>query len=200
MRGGRAIAFLAAALLAGCGSSPKTRYYTLDPVSGTGTNRLAISTPVTVAAVHLPASLDRREMIRQTGQNAVDISEQDRWESPLGGLTRRVLTEDLAAYLPKDMVVLPDSPAPARTGQIVVSITQFAPDAAGRVTLDGSWALLEGGSGKLIMRRSVRFESSAIAQDASSQASAMSALLGQLAEQIAGSLRNRAERPVRRFG
>jgi hypothetical protein len=184
MTSGRAIALLAAALLllAGCGSSPKTHYYTLDPVSGTGGNRLAIAMPVTVAAVHLPASLDRREMIRQTGQNAVDVSEQDRWASPLGGLTRRVLTQDLAAYLPRDMVVLPDSPAPPRTAQIVVSIAQFAPDAAGRVTLEGSWALLEGGSGKLIMRRAVNFKSPATARDASSQASAMSALLGHLAE------------------
>jgi uncharacterized lipoprotein YmbA len=188
MIGGRAIALVAVALLAGCGSSPETHYYTLDPVSGTGNNRVAIATPVTVAAVHLPASLDRREMIRQTGQNAVNISEEDRWVSPLGGLTRRVLTQDLAAYLPKDMVVLPDSPAPPRTAQIVVSIAQFAPDAAGQVTLDGSWALLEGGSGNLIMRRTVRFESPAAARDASGQASAMSALLGQLAEQIAGSL------------
>ena len=190
MRGARAIAVLAVALLAGCGSSPKTHFYTLDPVSDSGTDTLAISRPVTVAAVHLPASLDRREMIRQTGQNAVDISEQDRWESPLGGLTRRVLTEDLAAYLPKDKVILPDSPAPPRTAQIVVSINQFAPDAAGRVTLDGSWSLLEGGSGKLLMSRPVRFESPAAAPDASSQASAMSALLGQLAEQIAASLKN----------
>jgi uncharacterized lipoprotein YmbA len=190
MIGGRMIAVFVVALLTGCGSSPKTHYYTLDPVSGMGTNRLAIATPVTVAAVHLPASLDRREMIRQTGQNAVDISEQDRWESPLGGLTRRVLTEDLAAYLPKDTVILPDSPAPPRTAQIVVSINQFAPDAAGRVTLDGSWSLLEGGSGKLLMSRPVRFESPAAAPDASSQASAMSALLGQLAERIAGSLKN----------
>ncbi|MGH7036115.1 MAG: PqiC family protein [Stellaceae bacterium] len=188
MTGGRAIVLLAAALLAGCGSSPKTHYYTLDPVSGLGNGKLAIATPVTVAAVHLPASLDRREMIRQTGQNAVDISEQDRWEAPLGGLTRRVLTQDLAAYLPEDMVILPDSPAPPRTAQIVVSITQFAPDAAGEVTLGGSWALLEGGSGKLIMSRAVRFESPATARDASSQASAMSALLGRLAEQIAGGL------------
>jgi hypothetical protein len=38
------------------------------------------------------------------------------------------------------------------------------------------------------MSRPVRFESPAAAADASSQASAMSALLGQLAEQIAGDL------------
>jgi len=72
----------------------------------------------------------------------------------------------------------------------LVSINRFAPDAAGRVMLDGSWSLLEGGSGKLLMSRPVRFESAAGAPDASSQASAMSALLGQLAQQIAGSLRN----------
>lgn len=181
---------LAALLLANCGSSPKTQYFTLAPMPASE-QRASIPIPVTVAAVHVPPALDRREMVRRTGANSVDIREEDRWTAPLGDMIREVLARDLAARLPQDKVVAPQSPAPPHTAQIVVSLAQFGPDAAGKVALDGDWSLLDGDREKLILRRHVALETAAGDRSADSQAAAMSRLLGQLAQEIATTLGQR---------
>ena len=187
------IIVLAALLLANCGSSPKTQYFTLAPVSASE-HRVTIPTPVTVAAVHVPPALDRREMVRRTGANSVDIREQDRWTAPLGDMIREVLARDLAARLPQDKVVIPQSPAPPHTAQIVVSVAQFGPDATGKVVLDGDWSLLDGDREKLVLRRQVALETAARDRSADGQAAAMSQLVGQLAQDIATTLGQRLAR------
>jgi uncharacterized lipoprotein YmbA len=187
MRLRRTLLFLATLALTDCGTSPKTHYFTLSAAPGTDQKRFSISAPVTVAAVHVPLSLNRPELVRLTSANAVDISERDRWTAPLGDMMRGVLSQDLMSRLPQDKIVLPDVPAPPHTAQIVVSIIQFAPDASGIVTLDGSWSLLEGGD-RPVLLRDVTLKSGTVARDAEGQAAAMSELVGELASRIAATL------------
>jgi uncharacterized protein len=183
----RPIIALAALLLANCGSSPKTQYFTLAPVPASE-QKAAIRSPVTVAAVHVPPALDRQEMVRQAGANRVDIREEDRWTAPLGDMIREVLARDLAARLPEDKIIVPEAPAPPHTAQIVVSLVQFGPDATGKVVLDGDWSLLDGDRQKLLLRHSVALETAVSGRGADGQAAAMSQLVGQLAQHIAATL------------
>ncbi len=187
MRLRRALWLLVALAATSCGTSPETHYFTLAAVPGTAQDKASISSPVTVVAVHVPPSLDRRELVRRTGANTVDISDQDRWTAPLGDMIQRVLSEDLAARLSKDMVILPDSPSPPHTAQIVVTIAEFGPDANGRTTLGGSWSLLRGDHTDPVLRRDVTLATRSSAS-AGGEATAMSDLLGQLATHIAATL------------
>jgi uncharacterized protein len=173
--------------LAACGSSPKTQFFTLSPASAGAPTTATIAQPVTVAAVHVPGTLDRLEMVRPTGTNTVDVDSTDRWTAPLGDMTRRVLSEDLATRLPKDKVVLPDAPAPPRTAEIVVSISEFGPDPKGGSILSGSWSLVKNGGGAPSLSRNFELRGGA-AQSAAAQAAVMSNLLAQLAGQIASAL------------
>lgn len=182
----RAIMMSAMLLIASCGTSPKTHYFALSSVPEADHRVEPIASPVTVAAVHLPPALDRKEMVRATGANTLDISDQDRWAAPLGDMTRRVLSEDLAARLPKDKVIPPDSPAPPHTGQIIVAIAQFGPDGKGKVRLDGSWSLLD--REKLVLRRDIALAIDSPAPEGDGEAAAMSRLLGELATAIAATL------------
>lgn len=182
----------AVALLAACGTSPQTRYFTLSVVPGTvvpgsGPATASVPSPVTVAAVNVPASLDRDSMVRRTGPTTVEVSDRDRWVAPLDSMVRRVLSEDLTTRLPEGAVVLPDSPSPPHTASIVVSIGQFELDPRGKVVLKGSWSVLKDG-GMPELRRDVALETSARGGDGSAQAEGMSELLGQLATQIATAL------------
>jgi uncharacterized lipoprotein YmbA len=186
MKASPAIAIALLFVLASCGSSPKTHYFTLAVVPGDTQQQRAISSPVTVAAIHIPPSLDRREMVRRTGQTTVDVSDRDRWTAPLDEMVRMVLSQDLADRMPKDKVVLPHVPAPQNTAQIVLSLAQFGP-AEGRVALAGSWALLRP-DGKPLLLRNVTLMSGMIAPDAAHETAAMSQLLGQLASEIAATL------------
>jgi uncharacterized lipoprotein YmbA len=189
MRG--AVLLTTVILLAGCGSSPKTHYFTLSRVPGGQERTASIGTPVTVAAVHVPQSLDRSEMVRTTGDNTVEISDQDRWTAPLGEIARSVLSEDLAERLPRDEVVVPDAPAPPHTTQIVVSLAEFGLDPGGKVVLVGSWSLLDGDRGKLLLRRDVALQTAAKGLGGSGEAAAMSELLGELAGDIVKALSGR---------
>lgn len=184
------LAALLMLVLTACPSSPMVHFYALSATSGeSGGARL--SYPVRVAAVHLPPSLDRRQMVRLVGPNRVDISDTDRWSASLDEMVRNVLTEDLAARLPESTVVLPGAPAPAGTAGLVVTIARFGPDADGTVMLTGSWSLLAGGSDVPAIRRDVRIEAGTAAT-ADATAAAMSRALGRLASEIAAGLPERA--------
>ena len=176
---------LLSVVLAGCGSSPKTNFYVLSAADDAG--RRSISFPVQLASVHIPPSLDRKQMVRMTGENSVKISETERWSAPLDLMIRNTLAQDLAARLSRNQMILPDAPAPAGTATLVVTITQFAPDAAGNVRLSGSWSLVSGGSNTAVREREFKI-TGASGPTAESMANAMSSALGQLASQIVSSL------------
>lgn len=181
-----------ALLLTGCGSSPKTHFYTLntEPAS---IGRQAIGFPLQLTAVHLPPSLDRRQMVRMSGPNSVQISETDRWSASFGEMVRNVLAQDLSARLPNRKVILPRAPAPAGTAELVVTLAQFGPAANGRVGLRGSYALLGANSQTPVLERNFHIDAGP-APSAEATAAAMSQALGQLAGKIAAGV-SRASPP-----
>jgi uncharacterized protein len=179
----RLIPLVALLMLAGCASSPPTRFFALDPVSaGAAAAAGANGTPVKVDAVHIPPALDRDSMVRGESDNQLQISSQDRWAGDLGEMIRRVLTQDLAQRLPSGMVIAPASPAPPSARGLVIDILTFQPQ-EGEVVLDADWTLLQGTQANPVLRRSVHLTQSA-APSAQGEAEAMSALLGQLADDI----------------
>ena len=183
-----ALAFAAVLMLAGCGSSPTTHYYTLDVTPGAPQHARTDTTPVAITAVHIPPMLDRREMVAQTGPNAIDIRHEAQWSAPLGPMIRRVLSQDLAAKLPEGKVVMPDAPMAPRTARIVVTIVQFGARPDGKIALVAGWVLLKGDPPRPSLRREVTLEADRAGDDAKADAAAMSALLGSFAERIAGVL------------
>jgi uncharacterized protein len=183
----RLIPVLALVTLAGCASSPPTRFFALDPVSpGGGAAAGAAGVPVKVDAVHIPPALDRDSMVRGESNNQLQISSQDRWAGDLGEMIRRVLTQDLAQRLPSAMVVAPASPAPASARGLVIDIMTFQPQ-SGEVVLEADWTLLQGTQANPVLRRSVHLTQPAT-PSAQGEAEAMSALLGQLADDIAAQM------------
>ena len=187
---------LALLTLAGCASSPPTRFFALDPVSpGSAAAAADTSAPVKVDSVHIPPALDRDSMVRGESDNQLQISSQDRWAGDLGEMIRRVLTQDLAQRLPSGMVVAPESPAPASArGLVINDILTFQPQ-AGEVVLDADWTLLQGTQANPVLRRSAASPlQSANTPSAQGEAEAMSALLGQLARRHRGADGRRARR------
>ena len=171
----------------GCGSSPPTRFYTLDAVAPQPVVARRIDTPVKVNAVHVPAVLDRQSIVRGKSGSELKISSRDRWGGDFGEMARSVLTQDLQERLPGDMVIPPDSPAPGNARGIVVEILSFEPDGSGKIVLDADWTLLTGSPPQALLERTVRV-SSAVGGSVGSEADAMSALLGRLADDIAQGL------------
>lgn len=189
----KTLACTAMLALWGCsilGSSPKTHFYTLNAVTAPNESNITmrLAHPVTVAAVHIPPSLDRTAMVVHTDANSVKISGIDRWTGPLGPMARRVLSEDLAAYLSRASVIMPGAPAPAETRRIVVTVVRFGPAAGGDVVLDANWSVIGAADGALILRRDVQFREHRVAEGGDAIAAAMSRLLARLAKQMASVL------------
>jgi uncharacterized lipoprotein YmbA len=171
-------------VLGGCGSSPRVEYFALAPTERHGTEVVAISTPIQVAQVHLPPSLDREQMVRHTGVNTLDISDQHRWSAPLDLMIRQVLSQDLMKLLPPGKLILPQEPAPASTRKIVVNVVEFGADAQGTVRFEGTWSLIPPEPGAPPQNRAVRLSEPA-GDDTASQVKSMSHILERLAAQIA---------------
>jgi uncharacterized lipoprotein YmbA len=180
----KSVAFLLVACLAlcGCGSSPKTHFFTLQAVPPQ--SRAAGKIPaLQVISVHIPAALDRQEMVRQAPSGELQVSDENRWGGPLDEMIQRALTQDLAARLPQGDVVFPQQPAPADTRQVVVDILQFTGDGAGHVALDASWSLLKSGASTPLLTRQLRLQESGGA-DYGADAEAMGRLIARLADDI----------------
>ena len=175
---------LGLSVLGGCGSSPPVEYFTLEPTGQHGTEVVSISTPIQVAQVHLPPSLDRKQMVRHTGDYTLDISDQHRWSAPLDAMIRQVLSQDLMKILPPGKLILPQEPAPASTRKIVVNVVEFAPDAQGTVRFEGTWSLIVPELGAPPENHTVQLSEPAGA-DTASQVRSMSRILERLAAQIA---------------
>lgn len=182
-----------ALVLAGCGHSPPSRFFTLapapsaSPASGPASSRAAIA-PVQLDAVHIPAAIDRPEIVTETGPARVQISGQDRWAAPLGEMMRRTLAQDLASRLPQGAFVFPEAPKPQGTRGLVVTVLQLTASPDGRVDLQANWSLLDTGSRQAAGGDNLRLSATAGAGSAG-QAQALSAVLGQLADHIADAIR-----------
>jgi len=188
---------LALAMLAACAQSPPTVFYTLDPMPAPATTsdpalpRPAATgdpLPIRVEAVHLPEPLNRPEIFIRQGPNVLRVDDFARWAAPLGSMTQRVLTQDLAARMPPGRVVFPDAPQPpGGVAGLSVEVLDFEV-AAGEARLSVAWYL---GPHARTLRLAMPSGGTA-PQDS---ARALSELLGQLAADIAAHADEFAPRP-----
>lgn len=176
-------------LLSACASTP-TQYLSLNAQGSplptqplTEKHRLLI-----VDHVQMPASIDRLYLTRRSGDNGMEVSGHVRWIAPLGGMTQRVLTEDLRRRLPDLTVLLAGSPVPSNTRPIhlQVQVQEFLPTSNGSVLLDADYFLLDAAGH---VEYAGHFHQRIAADStATAQAQAMSHCIAALAQEIARQL------------
>jgi uncharacterized lipoprotein YmbA len=177
-------------LLSACGSSPPTRFFTLDPVGEPLQGAMRSSHPVAVGDVSIPPMLDRAAFVTREGANRIDVSDQNRWAAPLETMIRRVLADDLSRALPPRAVIAPGEPVPPDARTVVVSIRDFIGDSSGRVRLEADWTLTAGKPPKPEMTRHEIIVEQAASGDPGAIAAAMSRALGALSQRIARTLQD----------
>jgi uncharacterized lipoprotein YmbA len=185
---GTGAALIILLMVTGCGHSPPVRYVTLSAEPAVTPHTATRLQPVQLTAVHIPAELDRPELVTQTSANQLAIHENDRWGAPLGQMMRRTLAQDLLTRLPQGSFVLPDAPAPPDTRKLVVTVLNAEAGASGTLALQASWTLLSGPSSHTVLTQQVSLTSDMAGGDATAQAAALSHLLGQLADRISASI------------
>jgi uncharacterized lipoprotein YmbA len=185
---------LGVATLAGCATSPATRFYELTPIAANGAEASPVSGTLTISvrSVKLPAGLDRPQIVTRTGANTVHLAEFDRWLAPLHDSIMHLLAQNLATLLPRDRVaVFPWPPGMAVDLEVIVEVTRLDGQLGGPCVLDAQWQILP----RKGMRRAINGQSrlsEASGSDYAALVSAYSRLLGALSAEIAGAIRNGA--------
>jgi uncharacterized protein len=178
-----------ALLLAGCGSSPPSKFYVLtaDPVPQRAWT--AAAKTVALGRVSLPGALDRPQIARRKAGNEIVFSEEERWAGPLDDMVRRVLADDLAVRLPAGVSLIESAATPPPWVTLAVEVSRFDADESGAVTLTARWETL-GPTGAPFRPAS---ESTIVepgsGKDAAAVATTMSRAVAALAARIAAGLR-----------
>ncbi len=169
--------------LGACGSSSPTRYWTIEPVSGTAPRPATAIASVQVLTVHVPLAIDRLEIVQHDAANRVTVSDFDRWSAPPGNLIRKTLTQDLAARLPAGAVIFPDLPAPKDTRAIIVDLLDLRL-VGGTLQADMAWR----SPTTPTIAGQQRFEAVAGAGDVAGQTEALGQIVAQLADAVAADI------------
>ncbi len=101
---------LAALLIIGCGSTPKSEFYTLNSMSSsqTAANSIAAASSLSIGIgpVVLPEVLDRPQIVIRTGPHKLQIDEFHRWAGRLDEDVARVVAENISQMLSIEQVAV----------------------------------------------------------------------------------------------
>ena len=181
-------------LAAGCGTSPPVRFFALDPMPSAVGPQMppAADKPgrwqVQVAAVHIPPTLDRQEIVRQSEAGVLDIDDRNRWGAPLADMTRNVLTEDLVSRLGAPRVVPPEDSVSADCYQVGVDILRLQINSTGRLELEIIWSVSKADADHVAWTRRFVTQRDSSATGYAEEVRLVSETLGQLADQIVQTL------------
>ena len=180
--------------LAGCATSPATRFYVLTPVSLDAIEPAPVAdgSTIGVRSVELPDELDRPQIVTRTGPNTVHFAKFDRWSASLRDSARQLIAANLATLLPGDQVaVYPWTPGTSVDRQVIVEITRFDGELGGRCVLRARWRVLgRRGTPASLYGESALSEPSG--PDYAALVAAQSRLLGALSLEIARAIQGTA--------
>jgi len=175
--------FVLVMALGGC-FSPEPRFFTLERVVGT-----IVRTPPRVIEVRRPGLagyLDRSSIVVKDSAYQLDVNSGTRWAEPLGDMIGRVLAQDLSQRLAGSTVFAESGGISANADlRVELDVQLFDRAGDGIVRLQGQLAIEDGSGHRRLSARPVALEAPAPGTDATSLAAAMSALLGQTADQVA---------------
>jgi len=140
------LALALALALAGCGSPPKTSYYTLAPRGDPRPAAVAqpASSPigVTVGPVTLPDLVDRPNLVVRTAENQVTLLDQHRWAEPLKREIPRVLAGHLSRLLGTPRVsVFPNGAGGPGDVRVRIDIQRFESVPGQEALLEAFWTV-----------------------------------------------------------
>jgi uncharacterized protein len=150
----QALVIALAGLSVGCRTTRPSRFYVLRPVAAPAAAPDAAlqGLSISLAAVDLPAYLDRPQIVTREEPSELRLGEYDRWGEPLKESVARVIGENLSALLGTEKVSAGDRDA--ADVRVAISLARFDPDADGTVVLDARWSVSRERGSPPLRRRS----------------------------------------------
>jgi uncharacterized lipoprotein YmbA len=189
-------------ILAGCATSPPSKFYLLTPLPGADAPHSATSRAdhpaLGVGPIKLLAYLDRSEIVTRSGSNSLKIADFDRWGEPVSDNFMRVLALNLAMLVNTNQISLAPWPRYAPVDyQVVVEADRFDVGTDNKAVLVARWHILNGGEeGKVLRSGSTVITEPTGMDEYADVAAAMSRSVAQLAREIALELKQLPMRPA----
>ncbi|MEI8393666.1 MAG: PqiC family protein [Rhodospirillaceae bacterium] len=189
------ILLTALVFLAACSSVPPPALYVLKEITTTeGTAPKPVTEgaqkTVLLGPVAVPDYLDRTDIVRRATDSRLGISDNERWGETLRAGLQRVLTADLAARLgPGYWVGTGTGHGGTPDFEIPVDVGTFEQEASGRVVLSAGWEVRSAGDEHLLTRKRTVYARVPVASSTEAVVDAMSAVLAELAGDLAATLR-----------
>jgi len=195
----RIVCSVLAVLVAGCALlEPRhdpSRYYTLSAREARPALTREAGPSVVVGPVTFPTYLDRNEVAVRVSPSELKYEVAERWAEPLVQNFTRVLVEDLGTALGSERVAaLASSTAVTPDFWVEVVVVRFEAGIDGSAQLTARWAV-RNAARKIVRVRQSQHARQAAAATTEGGVKALSAALGDLADEIATVLREiQAER------
>ncbi len=179
-------ALMAVSLLAGCGKSGATHFYSLSAEAGSASaNPPCLS--LGVGPVEVPAYLDRRSVMVRESENRMVLAEFEEWAEPVRDGLSRVLAQNLSRLVCARPIAVHPWPAGVNPEyQVTVQVQRFDGAPGKEVALDATWSILDKNGDLVVWNRFSGRES--CGQGYASMAASMSGLVSGLSGDIARSL------------
>jgi uncharacterized protein len=175
--------------LSGCVSlkrTPGARFFVLRALVEPQASPVPVAGTIGLLPVRIPGALDREQLVTWTAANELRLDELRRWAEPLDEGVARTLALNLAALLPGDRVLRTPWPAAvAPRCRVASELSVFGPQPNGEVRLEASFLLLAPQQERVLARRAFSASRKPDTADVSAAVDAMSALVADLARQIA---------------
>ena len=190
-----------AALAAGCSIlSPRpdrARFYLLTTDAAQARIASPAALTLGLGPIELPGYLDQSQVVTRVAPNRIELSPDERWAESLTGNVRDVLARELVSRLPNSHIVnFPWYPTIRVRYQIEVEFERFERAGADSTELAARWTIRDGQSRQILMTRDARFAASATNGSMEAAAAALSADLGDLADQIATAIAQLNQSPT----
>ncbi|SAL12409.1 PqiC family protein [Caballeronia humi] len=155
MRSGAFLMTAAAlSILAGCASSPSSRFYTLGG-EAPSVSTMPASFYIEVPPVDMPQQVAKNQLVVQTSAAQVQVLEEERWASLPADEVRRALSSDLTRQLGAIDVYGTPRPDSVAVYRVKVNVQRFESWPGARAVIDAVWSVRAAGSQTVLTCRTV---------------------------------------------
>jgi uncharacterized lipoprotein YmbA len=181
----------AALLLAACGTSPPSSFYTLDDAGYEFTPDQETAYVLGIGPIRVPEYLERPHIVTRGEGAELRVDDFDRWAEPISRAHHRIIALNVDALLDGVIVVgFPYGPVIEYDAKLVGRIARFDMDTTGTTRLAVFWTIASIDGDILVEpTRHEYIETGGDPDDPNSIATAMSACLTQFSQDIAAAMR-----------
>jgi uncharacterized lipoprotein YmbA len=180
--------------LVGCGTTPPSKFYMLEPVAEPqqtqNAHDVAGNIHIGVGPVQFAEYLDRKQIVTRVDSTEVNLSETHRWAEPLPDNFARILADNLSVLIDTDKVSLHPSRNWSEIDyQVLVDVWQFDVSKQGVVSLVANWSIRGKGGSSLITMHKSTFTTEVPPEASYAEAThALSRTVGKLSREIASAI------------